>query len=592
MTDHLARLSSGSADASTLDATKATEMPNSFTSSQDLAGLEQINGNLPFPSGRAQADYHKIPQIPPNLFHWYRDVNGPWTGLATQVDTEPSSTVGNLRTNSHIFQFRENVVPSECSTILPSDSGYGSYGAKHSVTNNSVCDETYERSTETQSVVGHMNDLTFPNFDPEILSSQGNSWQLSQGGSKFGDHSSQPNTPSIICNTCNKVLKTNSELKKHTQRHTKPYRCDVPHCTRREGFSTSNDLDRHKRSVHPDTAAAGNRYTCPMPSCKSRGKIWPRADNFRAHLKRVHQNDVPDDELEKYVVTPPPAPSAPPAVISDLARENINTSFPHFSSFPSGSNNVPGSYWQLPQSEIAELSNEPSPTEKLIGNTSENDTLTLEDTSQNTPPLPRSDSRVPSTYPQNTSLSLDSLKKTVEEATSREFQAEGHQSESLSEGSTLLSGVGALQPEDQERRLSPSRHEIEDGQTESPDESNDLSVGADSPELVKELKEVDCDPLDSSESDSQQNVKSGLRSFDLTDQTEVGRLLETLQSNGLLRKLGYKKESSVQPDIKALAEITTNSNQEHLHPCSECGKTFSRRCELRCVHYLFLSTIT
>lgn len=279
-------------------------------------------------------------------------------------------------------------------------------------------------------------------------------------------------------------------------------------------------------------------------------------------------------------------------MISDLARENINTSFPHFSSFPSGSNNVPGSYWQLPQSEIAELSNEPSPTEKLIGNTSENDTLTLEDTSQNTPPLPRSDSRVPSTYPQNTSLSLDSVKKTVEEATSREFQAEGHQSESLSEGSTLLSGVGALQPEDQERRLSPSRHEIEDGQTESPDESNDLSVGADSPELVKELKEVDCDPLDSSESDSQQNVKSGLRSFDLTDQTEVGRLLETLQSNGLLRKLGYKKESSVQPDIKALAEITTNSNQEHLHPCSECGKTFSRRCELRCVHSLFLSTIT
>lgn len=91
-------------------------------------------------------------------------------------------------------------------------------------------------------------------------------------------------------------------IRKHRQRHTKPYRCTIPGCARREGFSTSNDLDRHKRSVHPDTAAAGNRYACPISSCKSRGKIWPRADNFRAHLKRVHQNDVSDEELEKYVV--------------------------------------------------------------------------------------------------------------------------------------------------------------------------------------------------------------------------------------------------------------------------------------------------
>lgn len=218
MTDHLARLSTGSADAAALDAPKTIGMPNSFTSSQDLAGLEQIDGNLPFPSGRAQAGYHRAPQIPPNLFQWYRDDDGPWTGLAsTQVDAGSFSTVPNLPTNPHIFQYRENVVPSECSTILPSDSGYASYGAKHSVTNNSVCDESFERNTETQSVIGHMSDLSFPNHSTEILPrnglDHGNRWSLPQGGSKFGDHSSQPNASAIICKTCNKALKTNSELK-------------------------------------------------------------------------------------------------------------------------------------------------------------------------------------------------------------------------------------------------------------------------------------------------------------------------------------------------------------------------------------------
>lgn len=90
--------------------------------------------------------------------------------------------------------------------------------------------------------------------------------------------------------------------RKHKQRHTKPHHCQVPGCNRAEGFSTSNDLDRHKRSVHPDETVAGNRYQCTIGPCRTKEKIWPRADNFRAHLKRVHGfSDVTDEALEPYI---------------------------------------------------------------------------------------------------------------------------------------------------------------------------------------------------------------------------------------------------------------------------------------------------
>ncbi|GKT50357.1 uncharacterized protein ColSpa_10538 [Colletotrichum spaethianum] len=88
---------------------------------------------------------------------------------------------------------------------------------------------------------------------------------------------------------------------KHNQRHRKAYRCDVAGCSRKEGFGTLNDLDRHKGSVHPDVFNAGPRFRCRIGQCQNKDKIWPRADNFRQHLKRVHRQDVsPEDDLSEY----------------------------------------------------------------------------------------------------------------------------------------------------------------------------------------------------------------------------------------------------------------------------------------------------
>lgn len=82
--------------------------------------------------------------------------------------------------------------------------------------------------------------------------------------------------------------------RKHDLRHRKPFTCNFPGCQRDEGFSTSNDLDRHTKSKHPSAAAISSRYRCRVQGCKSKEKSWPRLDNFRSHLKRVHK--VEDDE--------------------------------------------------------------------------------------------------------------------------------------------------------------------------------------------------------------------------------------------------------------------------------------------------------
>lgn len=55
------------------------------------------------------------------------------------------------------------------------------------------------------------------------------------------------------------------------------------------------------RSVHSELQPQGTYYQCTVSGCRSKDKKWPRADNFRQHLKRVHQVTVVDDNMDKYV---------------------------------------------------------------------------------------------------------------------------------------------------------------------------------------------------------------------------------------------------------------------------------------------------
>ncbi|KAJ0119132.1 C2H2 type zinc finger domain-containing protein [Diaporthe amygdali] len=254
---------------------------------------------------------NRNPQSPENfvrpatrnpILDWYTSQEKPWDPI--QGRTAPLPRAGDLRGGKLNYRpsgpaysvYRETHVPSECETTgpgaLPSDSGYHSR-ATQSVFNGSTCGDI-DRSGENGSISSHLAGLQ---VDRPAFSSE--TWR--QASLQATPLPLSVESGNLVCPTCRQNVKTKSELKKHKQKHEKPHRCDVPGCTRTEGFSTPNDVDRHKRSCHPDQDANGKYYRCIVDGCRKKDKKWPRADNFRQHLKRVHMMDARDDDLEAYI---------------------------------------------------------------------------------------------------------------------------------------------------------------------------------------------------------------------------------------------------------------------------------------------------
>jgi hypothetical protein len=79
--------------------------------------------------------------------------------------------------------------------------------------------------------------------------------------------------------------------RKHELKHVKPFVCDQLGCRRsKQGFTTVNDLDRHRKSVHR-IGLSEKSYQCASETCRNKGKIWPRLDNFKQHMTRMHKDE-------------------------------------------------------------------------------------------------------------------------------------------------------------------------------------------------------------------------------------------------------------------------------------------------------------
>jgi len=78
----------------------------------------------------------------------------------------------------------------------------------------------------------------------------------------------------------------------------KKYPCR--YCTRDKSFTTTNDLDRHLRTVHGILKKGDRIYMCAITGCTSSTKIWPRLDNFKQHVARMHPANLPDSAEEMY----------------------------------------------------------------------------------------------------------------------------------------------------------------------------------------------------------------------------------------------------------------------------------------------------
>ncbi|KAF3049085.1 hypothetical protein E8E11_005390 [Didymella keratinophila] len=79
---------------------------------------------------------------------------------------------------------------------------------------------------------------------------------------------------------------------KHMRKHVKSFVCTEEGCKRGgKGFSTTNDLDRHKKSVHGIGVANSKSYRCAADVCQNKNKVWPRLDNFKQHVDRMHKEE-------------------------------------------------------------------------------------------------------------------------------------------------------------------------------------------------------------------------------------------------------------------------------------------------------------
>ncbi|KAJ5166569.1 uncharacterized protein N7482_005350 [Penicillium canariense] len=108
---------------------------------------------------------------------------------------------------------------------------------------------------------------------------------------------------SVKCDhpACNWVGKCPSDKRKHEARHRKLFKCDEMNCPRKEGFGTINDLARHKKCVHNKEPERGPKmmYLCFGKNCPRPNKKWPRLDNFKQHLSRMHHEEDADALLKK-----------------------------------------------------------------------------------------------------------------------------------------------------------------------------------------------------------------------------------------------------------------------------------------------------
>ncbi|KAE8550323.1 hypothetical protein EYB25_006549 [Talaromyces marneffei] len=101
----------------------------------------------------------------------------------------------------------------------------------------------------------------------------------------------------LRCDKCPWVGKTPSEKRKHDARHRKAHKCEEDGCESR--FGNKNDLERHRKSVHNKCPECGPKetYKCFGRNCGHPEKVWPRLDNFKAHLRLKHYEENETDLL-------------------------------------------------------------------------------------------------------------------------------------------------------------------------------------------------------------------------------------------------------------------------------------------------------
>lgn len=76
--------------------------------------------------------------------------------------------------------------------------------------------------------------------------------------------------------------------REHMLRHAKNFFCGEPGC--KEAFAFIKELESHRRTMHKIGVTFEQTYQCAASECHNKDKIWPRLDNYKQHILRMHKD--------------------------------------------------------------------------------------------------------------------------------------------------------------------------------------------------------------------------------------------------------------------------------------------------------------
>lgn len=91
----------------------------------------------------------------------------------------------------------------------------------------------------------------------------------------------------LLCPICNKPKKRLSDLKKHMQRHSKPYGCVFDGC--HKAFGSKNDWQRHEQSLH-------EQQECWR--CAECAQVFFQDQAYFDHMRKEHSVQCPEDNAK------------------------------------------------------------------------------------------------------------------------------------------------------------------------------------------------------------------------------------------------------------------------------------------------------
>ncbi|KAF2662967.1 hypothetical protein K491DRAFT_709618 [Lophiostoma macrostomum CBS 122681] len=270
------------------------------------AGTDQGLSYLAVPS---MSRSRPQPQIDP-ISRFYNE-DSPWSAERMRTSNVPFSRLSLNQPSLDLSTWRESPGSEVDSMAQRSDSGYHTF-PPHSITGRGPDTVEQELPSDVTLKVGNMEVNSAGSDIGDVYRTTGSAHdQASQYSGRSTTRSAGGNGKEIRCLECNETSKCKSDYKKHMLRHNKPYKCHISNCRRGgKGFTTINDLNRHKKSVHR-IGALENSYQCASETCRSREKIWPRLDNFKQHIHRMHKDEDEQDLIQRsqYITQEPPPSS-------------------------------------------------------------------------------------------------------------------------------------------------------------------------------------------------------------------------------------------------------------------------------------------